>query len=90
MPIESYSQVTVSKLGVDFLKKWCYIITMMNEENILKVTIDLPDGWLRTEFVKAMSFAQARRLSWNSLLTDAERAAGASITVELACEKSDS
>ena len=62
----------------------------MNEENILKVTIDESGKDLRTEFVKAMSFAHARRIAWNGLLNESERAAKPTITVERACERSDS
>ena len=57
---------------------------MKNKENILKVTIDQSGKDIRTEFVKAMSFAHARRITWNSLLTKDERVAGTTIKVERA------
>ena len=63
---------------------------MMNEENIVKVTIDESGKDLRVHFVKAMSFAHARRIAWNGLLNESERANHPTIECELACERSDS
>lgn len=54
----------------------------MTNDKLLKVTIDESGKDLRTEFVRAASFAHARRITWNSLLTDEERKAKPTIKVE--------